>query len=237
MGVCRRQLQQAMAHLISRKTHFSDNIPALSRNLGKGLFEDAAVAAGLARAEPLRASGAPGWPDFDNDGLADLVLRHRARLSGDRARSLLEAVSTQGPARRCSAISATAASKTSTRRAGPGVTTPHSSRGAAFGDFDNDGDVDALVMNMNEPPSLLRNDYARRATAGSRCCSKARSSNRAAIGATVIVTAAGRRQARAVLSQSSYYSHDDLRLHTFGLGAAARVDDIEVRWPNGGCSR
>ena len=47
-----------------------------------------------------------------------------------------------------------------TERSGPGATTPHSSRGAAFGDYDNDGDVDVLVMNMNEPPSLLRNDYA-----------------------------------------------------------------------------
>ena len=73
-------------------------------------------------------------------------------------------------------------------------------------------------MNMNEPPSLLRNDYRRRngwlevRLVGTR-------SNRAGLGATVVVTAGGRRQARAVLSQSSYYSHDDLRLH-FGLGAA-----------------
>jgi enediyne biosynthesis protein E4 len=59
-----------------------------------------------------------------------------------------------------------------------------------------------------------------------------RRSNRSAIGATVIVTANGRRGARAVLSQSSYYSHDDLRLH-FGIGAASRVESIEVRWPDG----
>ena len=58
------------------------------------------------------------------------------------------------------------------------------------------------------------------------------SSDRAALGATVRVTAAGRTQARAVLSQSSYYSHDDLRLH-FGLGSATRADEIEVRWPSG----
>ena len=59
-----------------------------------------------------------------------------------------------------------------------------------------------------------------------------RTSNRAAMGATVIVTAAGQKQARAVLSQSSYYSHDDRRLH-FGLGAATRVETIEIRWPSG----
>jgi len=86
-------------------------------------------------------------------------------------------------------------------------------------------------MNMNEPPSLLRNEYAggngwlELKLAGTR-------SNRAGLGATVVVSVAGRRQARAVLSQTSYYSHDDLRLH-FGLGANAKADQIEVRWPSG----
>jgi len=87
-------------------------------------------------------------------------------------------------------------------------------------------------MNMNEPPSLLRNDYA-----GGNHWLEVRlegtASNRYAIGATVRLTAGGHVQAQAVLSQSSYYSHDDLRLH-FGLGAAERADAIEVRWPNGG---
>ena len=86
-------------------------------------------------------------------------------------------------------------------------------------------------MNMNETPSLLRNDY-RGGNAWIDVLLRGRASNRSAIGATVIVTTAGRRQARAVLSQSSYYSHDDLRLH-FGVGTATRVDAIEVRWPNG----
>jgi len=88
-----------------------------------------------------------------------------------------------------------------------------------------------LVMNMNEPPSLLRNDYAGRngwlevRLEGTR-------SNRAGLGALVIVEAEGRTQARAALSQTSYYSHDDLRLH-FGLGRASRADRVEVRWPSG----
>jgi hypothetical protein len=107
----------------------------------------------------------------------------------------------------------------------------HSSRGASFGDYDNDGDVDVLVMNMNEAPSLLRNESSSRYHWLSIQL-EGRAPNRTAIGATVIVTAAGRRQARAVVSQSSYYSHDDLRLH-FGLGDASKAETVEVRWPDG----
>jgi hypothetical protein len=117
-------------------------------------------------------------------------------------------------------------------RSGPGAATPHSSRGAAFGDYDDDGDIDMLVMNMNEPPSLLRNETKN----GNRWLKVklvGTQSNRAGIGATVIVTVEGRRQAQAVLSQSSYYSHDDLRLH-FGLGTARVAEKVEVRWPSGG---
>ena len=90
---------------------------------------------------------------------------------------------------------------------------------------------DVLVMNMNEPPSLLRNDYA-----GPNHWLEIRlegtTSNRSAIGALVTVEANGRTTAHAVVSQSSYYSHDDLRLH-FGLGAQPTADSIRIRWPSG----
>jgi hypothetical protein len=115
---------------------------------------------------------------------------------------------------------------------GPGITDRHSSRGCAFGDFDNDGDVDVLIMNMSEPPSLLRNDTAngnhwlKVKLVGTR-------SNRSAIGASVVVTAGGRRQRQDVLSQSSFYSQSELRLH-FGLGASRQADSVEIRWPSGG---
>src|SRR5207245_4350171 len=116
-------------------------------------------------------------------------------------------------------------------RSGSGATDAHSSRGAAFGDFDNDGAVDVLVFNMNEPPSLLRNTYAG-PNHWIAVKLEGTASNRAALGATVRVTAGGRTQAQAVLSQSSYYSHDDLRLH-FGLGTATAAERIEVTWPSG----
>ena len=86
-------------------------------------------------------------------------------------------------------------------------------------------------MNMNEPPSLLRNDDAGR-TGVDRADARGTRSNRARPGRDRRVTAGGRTQARAVLSQTSYYSHDDLRVH-FGLGNAARVDRVEVSWPSG----
>jgi len=114
--------------------------------------------------------------------------------------------------------------------AGPGVAARHSSRGCAFGDFDNDGDMDILIVNQNEPPSLLRNDVS-----GGHHWIKIKltgaQSNRSAIGARVTVRYGDRVQAQEVLSQSSYLSVSDSRLH-FGLGGAAAVD-IEIRWPLG----
>jgi hypothetical protein len=110
------------------------------------------------------------------------------------------------------------------------VTTPHSSRGCAFGDFDNDGDLDILILNMNEPPSLLRNDQ-RGANHWLKVKLIGTKSNRGAIGARVLAHYAGRTQAQEVLSQSSYYSCNDSRLH-FGLGPAATAN-LTIRWPSG----
>jgi hypothetical protein len=209
------------------KTHFADDIPALYRNLGKGLFEDVAVAAGIGVLNRYVEWGA-GMPDLDNDGRPDLVY-----VTGN-VYPEVEALLAQYPHRGPRVIFRNvdgARFEQATLVSGPGPVTPHSSRGTAFGDVDNDGDVDILVFNMNEPPSLLRNDYA----GPNRWLEvklEGTTSNRAALGAVVRVTSSGRTQARAVLSQASYYSHDDLRLH-FGLGSAAAADTIEVRWPSG----
>lgn len=101
---------------------------------------------------------------------------------------------------------------------------------AALGDFDNDGDMDVLIVNMNEPPSLLRNDLDPKQH-WIKVKLEGVKSNRSAIGARVLVHYGGKTQAQAVVSQSSYYSSNDPRLH-FGLGAIATVD-IDVYWPNG----
>jgi hypothetical protein len=209
------------------KTHFADDIPALYRNLGKGIFEDVAAAAGLGVLNRHVEWGA-GMPDLDNDGRPDIVY-----VTGNvypEVEHVLKQYPHRGPRVVFRNVDGVRFEDV-TGASGPAPLAVHSSRGAAFGDFDNDGDVDVLVFNMNEPPSLLRNDYA----GPNRWIAVkllGTASNRAALGATVRVTAGGRTQAQAVLSQSSYYSHDDLRLH-FGLGSSIAADSIEVRWPSG----
>src|SRR5207249_3797541 len=112
---------------------------------------------------------------------------------------------------------------------GPGISERFSSRGAAFGDYDNDGDIDVLILNMNDPPSLLRNDggnknnWIKIKLVGTKC-------NRTAIGARIRVVTGSHSQIDEVRSGSSVMSQSDLRLH-FGLGKAQTIDVIEVKWP------
>jgi hypothetical protein len=114
--------------------------------------------------------------------------------------------------------------------AGPAILQPHSSRGLAVGDFDNDGDLDLLIVNLNEPPSLVRNDAPR-----DRHWLKVKlvgtNSNRSAVGARVVARYGGKVQCQEVLAQSGFLSVSDKRLH-FGLGSAMAAD-LEIRWPNG----
>jgi hypothetical protein len=209
------------------KTHFADDIPALYRNIGRGMFEDIATLSGLAVQNRYVEWGA-GLPDLDNDGWAD-VLYVTGHVYPEVEKTLPQ-YPHKGP-RMVFRNLGNGRFTDVTAQSGQGATDARSSRGAAFGDFDNDGDLDVLVMNMNERPSLLRNEFAG-ANGWLSVKLEGRQSNRAAIGATVIVTAADRKQARAVVSQASYYSHDDLRVH-FGLGTAARAERVEVHWPSG----
>jgi hypothetical protein len=211
------------------KTHFADDTCILYRNHGDGSFEDATAASGLAVETRYTCWGA-AMTDLDNDGLPDLFF-----VTGSIYPEL-EAKLAAYPFRTPRVIFRNIGGRFEEliEGAGSGIAAVHSSRGCAFGDFDNDGDVDVVIMNMNEPPSLLRNDVT-----GSGHWLKVKligtKSNRSAIGATVIAQYGGRRQAQAVLSQTSFFSVNDFRLH-FGLGPDKSAD-LEIRWPNGGVER
>ena len=210
------------------KTNFADDYPNLYRNNEGLYFEDICVRAGLA-SNPQYVGWGVEFVDLDNDGSQDIFqvnghvypeLDHQTKISETFIQSNLVYRNLAGE--RFEDVTALA---------GPGLAQIRSSRGAAFGDFDNDGDLDVLVMNMSAPVSLLRNDlsaerhWVRFRLQGTR-------SNHSAIGALVTIKAGESSQSRAVMSQSSYVSHNDLRVH-FGLGQAATVDSILVRWPSG----
>jgi hypothetical protein len=208
------------------KTHFTEDTPALYRNNGKGDFQDVTLRSGLG-VETRFISWGAGIVDLDNDGLPDLfwvtgsvypeLEKHYLQFPHRTPRVIFRNLG-QGKFEEL------------IDEGGPGISEAHASRGVAFGDFDNDGDIDILIMNQNEPPSLLRNDVT-----GNHHWLKVKligtKSNRSAIGATVIAGYSGKKQAQAVMAQSAYLSVSDRRLH-FGLGQAATAD-LEIRWPNG----
>jgi enediyne biosynthesis protein E4 len=207
------------------KTHFMDDTNVLYVNDGKGFFDNQTIAAGLG-VETRYVNWGAGIVDLDNDGNPDLfyvtgnvypeVERKRPQYQLKTPRVIFrnlgngkfEELLDQG---------------------GPGISEPHCSRGCAFGDFDNDGDLDILIVNLNEPPSLLRNDLR-----GNNHWLKLKligtKSNCSAIGTRVTCHYGGKRQAQELVAQSSFYSSNDPRLH-FGLGNAATAD-LEIRWPS-----
>jgi hypothetical protein len=212
------------------KTHFADDTNGLYRGDGKGYFDDVTIRAGIG-VETRYVGWGAGMADLDNDGLPDLFMV-TGGVYPEVERSL-PAYAFKTP-RLVFRNLGNGRFEELIEEAGPGVAATHTSRGCAFGDFDNDGDVDVLIWNMNEPPSLLRNDV----TGGGHWL-KVRlvgtTSNRSAIGARVTIRYGDRTQVQDVTAQSSFYSVNDPRLH-FGLGTATTAD-LTIRWPNGAIER
>jgi hypothetical protein len=213
-------------HIDILKTHYQVQSSGLYHALGKGEFEDVSTASGIG-AERRFVSWGNAIADFDNDGWPDVFY-----VTGN-VYPELESVFARFPARSQPILFRNLGNGKFNQlgeEAGPAMSARHCSRGCAFGDFDNDGDVDILVMNQNEAPSLIRND----APQGNRWLKihlVGTKSNRSAIGTRVLVRYNGKVQAQEKMSQTSYCSANDPRLH-FGLGEAVSAD-IEIHWPSG----
>jgi len=215
------------------KTNFAGDTPSLYRNLGGANFEDATFTAGLGAHTQFLGWGC-GFFDMDNDGWPDILIcnghvypevEQLKTEAGYAQRKLIYRNLRNGHFDDIS------------MQVGPGISEPSPSRGAAFGDFDNDGDVDVVVNTVNDYPQLLRCDsklnhnWIKIRTIGTK-------SNRSGIGARLICTVhmpgetKPHQQIDEVRSGGGYFSQNDLRVH-FGLGKAEKVDVLEVRWPSG----
>jgi enediyne biosynthesis protein E4 len=209
------------------RTNFSEQVTTLYRNYGAG-FGDASLRAGLGVNRKYVGFGVD-FADLDNDGWKDIFIANghvysqiatrKLHLSYRQPRVIYRNLGNG----RFEDVSA---------GAGAAIRTPNLGRGCAFGDFDNDGDVDVIVNNLDGPPTLLRNDSRTGNHSIVIKCVGTRS-NRSAVGARVKVATAAHAQIDEVMSGSSYYSQRDFRLH-FGLGRATRADSVEVSWPSGG---
>jgi hypothetical protein len=208
------------------KTNFSQDYTSLYHNDGDGLFTDVSFRSGLAATLGKYLGWGIGFVDLDNDGLLDLFIAN-GHIYPDIART---GTSTFKQRNQVFRNLGGGRFRHATDEVGGPLLVEKSSRGTAFGDFDNDGDIDVLVSVLDESPMLLRND-----TRGGHWITlrlEGTVSNRSAIGAKVTVEAAGRRHVSEVRSGGSYVSQNDTRVHV-GLGPATAVDRVSIRWPNG----
>jgi hypothetical protein len=215
------------------KTNFAGDTPSLYRNRGNGSFEDMTFSAGLGIHTQYLGWGV-GFFDMDNDGWPDILIcnghvypevEQLKTEAGYAQKKILYKNLRNGHFEDVSAAG------------GPAISTPYASRGCAFGDFDNDGDLDIAVSTINDYPQLLRcdsnlrNNWIKVKTIGTK-------SNRSGIGARIrCVTRPPdepkeHAQIDEVRSGGSYISQSDLRVH-FGIGKAEKVELLEIRWPSG----
>jgi hypothetical protein len=207
------------------KTNFVDDTSNLYRSNGDGTYTDVSFPSGIGVNNRYVAWGC-GFIDYDNDGWPDLVqLNGHVYPEVDKYNF---GESFKNP-RIVYRNLGNGKFKDVSAELGPGISERFSSRGAAFGDYNNNGNMDILVLNLNDLPSLLRNDggnkhnWIKVKLIGTKC-------NRTAIGARVRVFTGKHIQMDEVHSGTSVMSQSDLRLH-FGLGSVETIDSIEVKWP------
>lgn len=197
----------------------------LYRNLGDRAFEDVTVQTGVARVCLPHSAWGGGFLDFDNDGDLDLFLANGSEFGvGAEENLLLEQV--RGPDGRRSFRKADG---------GPGLAVKDLARGCAVGDYDSDGDLDVVVLCLDRPSRLLRNEVGNK-NRWLKVRLRGTKSNRDGIGARVTVRAGDLTLVEERKSAASYISQNDPRLH-FGLGSRTKVDEVTVRWPSGRSQR
>lgn len=209
-------------------TNFENQYNSLFRNDGDLSFTDSSIAAGIAAASTPLLKWGTGCVDLDNDGWADLFVVNGHVYPqvdglpvGARYREPMLAFLNSGNGK----------FRDASDTLGSALKQPWPSRGAAFGDLDNDGDIDVVVENVDGPPVILRNDGGNQKhwitfeLVGTK-------SNREALGAFVKAVAGSLVQVDEVRSGGSYLSQNDMRVH-FGLGDADKLDRVEIRWPSG----
>jgi hypothetical protein len=209
-------------------THFEEQPNSLYRNMGAKGFNDVSWTSGVGQPSYPYVGWGTAFFDMDNDTWLDLLVANGhvypqidTLETGPRYREplLLHRNNRDGTFDEVS------------KESGLAALPAHSRRGAAFGDVFNTGNIDILLLNVGEPPSLLKNTNA---NGYHRVLFKlvGTKSNRAAIGARVTIRSAGIQQFGEVRGGASYLSQNDLRLH-FGLGTASKIESIQIRWPNG----
>ena len=209
------------------KTNFAGDTSTLYANSGDGLCQDRTFASGIGINTRWLGWGV-GFLDLDLDGWLDLFL-----VNG-HVYPEVEQIKTEAAYRQRKVVYRNLRNgrfEDLSERLGPPITTPHAGRGAAFGDIDNDGDVDVAVNNVHEAPSLYRLDTNHTAS-WTELKLVGTTSNRSAIGARVRIVIGTTTLVREVRGGGSYYSQNDFRVQA-GLGEATRIDRVEVRWPNG----
>jgi enediyne biosynthesis protein E4 len=211
-------------------TNFENEPNALYRNLGPAGFVDVTLPAKIGQPSLPYVGWGTAFVDFDNDGLPDLLvanghvypqieLAQGKYPTGYRQHFLLF--------RNLGTGAFEEVSQAASLRDLP----LRSRRGAAFGDLDDDGLVDAVVINLGEPPTVLLNTTANRNQSVTLKLVGTKG-NRGAVGARVVLRTSKRSQLQEVQAGASYLSQNDLRLH-FGLGAGEKIERVEVRWPGG----
>jgi hypothetical protein len=209
------------------KTNFAGDTTTLYANLGRGFCEDRTFASGIGLNTRWLGWGA-AFVDLDNDGWLDIF------LANGHVYPEVNQLKTEAAYRQRKVVYrnlGTGRFADVTERLGPPAATPRAARGAAFGDLDDDGDIDIVINNVHDRPDLFRTD-TRNTNRWITLRLVGTTSNRNAIGARVRVRAGDLTLVDEVRSGGSYLSQSDLRVH-FGLGAYTGTVSVEVRWPNG----